>query len=147
MRYVPLALGALALVLGVWARLASSPDEVTWHGQTYTILPHDEGESVCFEFVRDGEVAYRECGSTDLLCDRPTASRFDVDGDGTEDVLVTTCSGTYYVTERDGEIVDEKLPEPPKLGWWARQVEGGGTELLVGGLLLVAAGVAPTVRY
>jgi hypothetical protein len=46
-----------------------------------------------------------------------------------------------------GEIVDEKLTEPPQLGWWARQVEGGGTELLVVGLLLVAAGVAPTVRY
>jgi hypothetical protein len=147
MRFVPLALGAVALVLGIWARLAGSPDEVTWHGRTYAIEPHDEAEARCFDFVRDGQVAFRECGSTDTFCDPPTIARFDVDHDGTDDIFVETCSGPRYVTEKDGEIVEQWLPDPPRLGWWARQVEGGGVELLVVGLLLVAAGVAPTMRY
>jgi hypothetical protein len=146
-RYVPLALGGLALILGVCARLAGSPDEVTWHGRTYAIVSRERGEAQCFDFVRDDQVAFSECGSLDLFCDPPTAARFDVDGDGTDDVYFETCSGPRYVTEKGGEIVEQRVPEAPRLGWWARQVEGGGVELLVVGLLLVAAGVAPTMRY
>lgn len=139
MRLIPLVLGILAVVLGVAARLASAPTEITWGGRDYAITTRQEGEAACFDFVADGATAFTECGSLDTLCDPPQAYVFDADGDGQRDVVVTTCSGTRVVTWR-GAIVEARV-EALRPGWWGRQVLDGGTELLVVGVVLAVAGL------
>jgi hypothetical protein len=143
-RVVPLALGLVALVLGVAARRASEPTSILWGEREYDIVTRVEDEAECFDFVAGGVTAFTECGSLDTLCDRPQAFAFDANGDSVRDIYVTTCRGPILVTWRDGAIGDERLGELHP-GWWARQVLDGGTELLIVGALLGLAGLVTLV--
>ena len=145
MRLIPLALGIVAVVLGVAARLASAPTAITWDGRDFHLYTHREAEAQCFDIVDDHSVtAFSLCGSLDTLCDEPEAYVFDANGDGERDVVVTTCSGAHVVTFRDGEIAQQRV-EALRPGWWGRQVLDGGFELLVVGALLVLAGLVALV--
>jgi len=140
-RLIPLALGVVAVVLGVAARLASAPTSITWGGRDFHIYSYREDEAQCFDFVDDhGMTVFKQCGSLDTLCDEPRAYVFDANGDGERDVVVTTCSGTHVVSWGGGAITEQRI-DPLRPGWWGRQVLDDGTELLVVGALLGLAGL------
>jgi hypothetical protein len=146
---VPRVVGLVLIALGVRACCARHPEDITLGQHTYDIESRDRGEAACFDlFESDShELAYSACGSLDLLCDRPTIARFDVDHDGQTDLYIDSCSGPAYVTVSNGKIEEVELADTWRPStWWGRQVLNGGLWLFgVGGLLLVF-GVPAVVR-
>lgn len=128
--------GIVALVLGMRACDAREPTELG----PYAIVPRVEGQAQYFDLVRAGKVEHTLAGSLDTLCDPPFVARFDVDDDGNADLYFRNCRGHGYLRRRANalEYVDEgDGPEPT--GWWARQVLGGGTRLIMFGVALCLA--------
>ncbi|MDB4955249.1 MAG: uncharacterized protein JWO36_2818 [Myxococcales bacterium] len=139
--------GGASLVLGLLARDACDPTSVTWGDTSYTITRRDSGDAIAFDFSHDGRVEKSLWGSTDTLCDDPYLRRFDVDGDGTDDVLVHDCGHYSYLTMRDRELHEEYLGDHLQLRTaWAGEVERGGVTACACGIVLLLVGLGVGVR-
>jgi hypothetical protein len=124
------AVGIAALVLGMRAREANEP---TRFG-SYSIESRVEGEAKYFDLIRDGKVAHTLAGSLDTLCDPPTITELDVDGDGEADLYFRNCRGHGFLSHHGDELAYNNLAGPEPTNWWARQVFSGGVRLLVAGI-------------
>ena len=127
-------LGAVGvLVLGARACDACEPTDFG----RYAIVSRIEGQAKYFDLVHDGRVEHTLAGSLDTLCDPPFVARFDVDGDGESDLYFRNCTGHGYLVRRGDALEYVDLGDTSDaLGWWARQVLGGGTQLIVLGVAL-----------
>ncbi|HEX7704775.1 MAG TPA: hypothetical protein VF403_28740, partial [Kofleriaceae bacterium] len=140
---VLIAAGVGSLVAASRASDAHDPTQITWGNETYEITSSERGDSVAYDLSHDGRVVRTLFGSTDTLCDAPYIRRYDVDGDGVDDLLVYDCGHLDPYTMRDGQLVTIESHDP---SLWASEVECSGLRLLLLGLALFMIGVAGAVR-
>jgi hypothetical protein len=156
---VVLGAGALAVVLGLVANSRRDPDTVTWGKAAFLVKRRDLGQAVAIDFLRrgDGVVAESIAGRTDLVCEPPHLMLIDLDGDGETEVYFTTCDESGFVAYRGGEQLEAVQLSEFEVAqlrvlhsFWFRQLQDGGWNLLLWGLLgalLGAVGLGTTVLF
>ena len=132
--------GVVLIYAGSLASAAHDPTTATWDGVDYTITASDRGD---FDLSHEGHSIGSVGGSTDTLCDQPDLRRYDVDGDGTDDLVVYNCGRFRAYTVKDRKIVDLAFPGRTL---WANEIEWRGQRLGVTGAALFAVGIGAALR-
>ena len=137
------AAGLVLICVGGRASDAHDPSSATWGDETYEITSRHSGDAVIFELSHDGNVVGSVGGSTDTLCDSPYLRRYDVDGDGSVDLVVYDCGRLDAYTLRDHALVG--IPYPGE-SLWANEISWRGLRVGLAGALLLFIGLGGALR-